>query len=367
MQKIHKIALSAFVLSTLTINTTAFAVESTQDPTFTPADITLQAELNEKAAKLNWEISNGTAPNGFKIVWSLFPNPEFPIRDNDYFDSAPLPSASERLINYFLNKGKYYARVCIYDGAETCVKYSNQITFDVAEIPATVEGENAMYEVTEILENGSGTGTDESLDSGTTDDTSNDELPTVPELTLPEDINSSLYKKGITYMYQHGIVSGYPDGTFKPDNKINRAEFTKIIIEAAVPTTEIEACLASHDETALFSDIGLTDWYSKYICIAKDKGIISGYPDGSFQPAQEITFVEATKIITLGMEENVPESSPWYKAYVETLAEKHIIPPTISNASHIVTRAEMSEMIYRLRENLTDEPYLMYEEVIKEI
>jgi len=41
-----------------------------------------------------------------------------------------------------------------------------------------------------------------------------------------------LYYDGITYVQSAGIATGYPNGTFKPENPVNRAEFTKIVINS---------------------------------------------------------------------------------------------------------------------------------------
>jgi hypothetical protein len=52
----------------------------------------------------------------------------------------------------------------------------------------------------------------------------------------------------IKYVQDNGIVSGYQDGTFKPDKTINRAEFTKIIVAARFPTAAIDSCIADNVE-----------------------------------------------------------------------------------------------------------------------
>jgi hypothetical protein len=83
------------------------------------------------------------------------------------------------------------------------------------------------------------------------------------------------------------IVTGYPDGTFQPEQTITRAEFATIATRFdALPED------ASHN----FSDIG-GHWAEQYIAAAAQNGWISGYPDGSFRPDQPITRAEAMTII----------------------------------------------------------------------
>lgn len=86
-----------------------------------------------------------------------------------------------------------------------------------------------------------------------------------------------------------GVISGYPDGTFKPDNTVNRAELLKMLIGG----------LHSHelrDETHCFPDVR-EQWFAQYVCAAKRLGWVSGYPDGTFRPANMLNRAEAIKII----------------------------------------------------------------------
>jgi len=162
----------------------------------------------------------------------------------------------------------------------------------------------------------------------------------------------------INYVQDQGIVSGYPDGTYKPENQINRAEFTKIIIGAQFSEGEINDCLYKNtkldDETVFFKDVPITAWFAKYVCIAKIYNVVSGYPDGTFGPANNINFAEAAKIIVKAFNYQVGTDSIWYKPYVEKLGEKKAIPTTIESFGYNITRGEMAEMIWRLKANITN-------------
>jgi uncharacterized protein YkwD len=161
------------------------------------------------------------------------------------------------------------------------------------------------------------------------------------------------YASAIEFVKSKGIVSGYADGTFKPNNTINRAEFTKILIEAIFDTAAINNCVAQNP--TLFSDVKAADWFASYVCIAKLFFIINGYPDGSFKPGNTINYAEAAKIITISFNispASINSSQQWYEAYTVPLQNLNAVPSSINGPTHNLTRGEMAEMISRLRDFL---------------
>lgn len=157
-----------------------------------------------------------------------------------------------------------------------------------------------------------------------------------------------LYAEAIDYAYESGIVSGYSDGSYLPDNPINRAEFTKVVINSKFGESDIQGCEAGKT----FPDVKESDWYYPYVCVASNYGIINGYPDGSFKPGNNINFVEAAKIIVNTFGYKVSASEIWYKPFVEVMETTSAIPGTIYSFERNITRGEMAEMVYRLREGI---------------
>ena len=160
----------------------------------------------------------------------------------------------------------------------------------------------------------------------------------------------------ISYISSHSIVSGYPDGTFRPSSPINRAEFTKIIVGA---TTEDHSTIKGSN---CFPDVE-DEWFAKYVCTAKDKNIIGGYPDGTFKPADNVNFAEAAKIVVEAFElideggkEDGKKGEAWYGQYVLALQNVNAIPLSIDSLDKKITRGEMAEMIYRLHAGVEDLP-----------
>jgi len=183
--------------------------------------------------------------------------------------------------------------------------------------------------------------------------------------------STSVYFDALKYLKGEGIIGGYPDGSYKAETTINRAEFTKIIVGSISTEDELSKCVTDNlkDGTvALFSDVEYNaagseeePWYLKYVCVAKEKGIIGGYPDGTFKPAQDINFVEASKIIVEGFGYTTTETEPWYKRYVTELVNKHAVPMTLTTFAQKITRGEMAEMMYRLKAEKTELSSQSYE------
>ncbi len=156
----------------------------------------------------------------------------------------------------------------------------------------------------------------------------------------------------IAYVEEAGIVRGYSDGSFKPDATINRAEFSKIIVEAA-PGYE-------PPRTECFPDVQ-TEWFAPYVCEAKNRGIVNGYPDGFFRPEREVTFVEAAKMISAAFGYNAPLDPIWYRPYVQELESRSAIPTSLNEFAEPLTRGEMAEMVYRIRSNIRTKSGLTYD------
>ncbi|MDU2293009.1 MAG: S-layer homology domain-containing protein [Clostridiales bacterium] len=95
------------------------------------------------------------------------------------------------------------------------------------------------------------------------------------------------YADAVGYAVQKGIVSGYPDGTFKPNQAISRAEFAAIAARFAEMTGQ---------QSPAFSDLASTHWSYQAIRQVAANGWLSGYPDGAFRPDQAITRAEVATI-----------------------------------------------------------------------
>lgn len=101
-------------------------------------------------------------------------------------------------------------------------------------------------------------------------------------------VNAAWYTTIIKNMSSAGIINGYTDGTFRPDNYITRAEFVTMIMQSEN---------IQNIRNSPFTDVDAKLWSSDYIYSANQAGYIDGYSDGTFKPDNAITRAEAVKII----------------------------------------------------------------------
>ena len=165
---------------------------------------------------------------------------------------------------------------------------------------------------------------------------------------------SSTYKNSnaIDYLQEAGVINGYSDGTFKPENSVNRAELLKILIEGKGINTD------ESKHKNCFSDV-TEEWFAKYICYAKEQGWVSGYADGTFKPAQTVNKVEVIKMLVNSQGYEIPESVTafmfadidnlaWYASYVWVAKNKGLLEEEDwFYPEEGMKRSGISENIYR--------------------
>jgi hypothetical protein len=123
-----------------------------------------------------------------------------------------------------------------------------------------------------------------------------------------------------------GVLGGYPDGTYRPNDGVTRGQLSKIVSNAAGWSEPVAG--------QTFTDVPPDSTFYLYIERMSSRGIISGYPDGTFRPANPATRGQISKIVarargfedpkTFQMFEDVPLDSTFY-LWIENLAERGIM------------------------------------------
>ncbi len=155
----------------------------------------------------------------------------------------------------------------------------------------------------------------------------------------------------ITYLKSKGVIKGYEDGSFKPDELITRGEVMKLVVGAL----HIYPHHVSY--RYCFNDVG-DEWFAPYVCYAKGREWVSGSEENKFYPERNITGAEFLKIVihaykVVGLEDQ-REGAPWYEPYVNLADEKGWMG-SVDGSSEFdpqmeLTRAQLAELLFRIAE-----------------
>lgn len=111
----------------------------------------------------------------------------------------------------------------------------------------------------------------------------------------------------IGYMEKFGIINGFTDGTFRPNDPVTRAQFAAIACRFEELT----------EGTKTFSDVPADHWASKYISYAAERGWVGGYTDGTFRPNNYITRAQVAAVTCRLLERNADQA--YIKANLDEL------------------------------------------------
>ena len=104
-----------------------------------------------------------------------------------------------------------------------------------------------------------------------------------------EDVEGD-YEDAINALVALGVVRGYEDGTFRPENILTRAELAVLLVEALGYGGLVAGSKSNFSDTQ-------NHWSNGYVGIAAGTGLVLGYPDGTFKPDQPLTYDEAITMI----------------------------------------------------------------------
>lgn len=161
----------------------------------------------------------------------------------------------------------------------------------------------------------------------------------------------------VAKLVTYGILSGYPDGTFKPDGEITRAEFAAVIARF----NKIDTSLGS-DAVTGFSDLDNDSsraWARPYVKAAADAKIINGFEDGTFRAAEPVTYEQAVKMIICAigyapiaeselnlLKKTQPATVTWSSGYISAANKNNITKNAISaNVTEAATRGTVAVLV----------------------
>lgn len=140
-----------------------------------------------------------------------------------------------------------------------------------------------------------------------------------------------------------GLLDGYPDGTFRPENPITRAEFAKVMVYA-LGLKDAAEMLAG--VPVPFADVEANHWATGFISIATSQEIVKGYPDGTFGPQNNVTYAEVLTMLLRALGYGpVLDKGPWPTAYLTKAADLKINRGISFLANAPATRGDVAALV----------------------
>lgn len=191
-------------------------------------------------------------------------------------------------------------------------------------------------------------------------------LPLIASAAMFQDTQTNWAKNSIQTLSDQGILTGYPDGTFRPEGLVTRAEFSAMLVKAL-------GLNASATGSQTFNDVPSTHWAYPSIETVRSTGLVSGYPNGQFMPSRSISRAESMAILanaaripmpndaainqTLSQYRDAANIPTWARPAVAAAIQSGIYANEPSSGNAIdptkpTTRAEVAAMVQNLRERL---------------
>jgi hypothetical protein len=121
------------------------------------------------------------------------------------------------------------------------------------------------------------------------------------------DVEGTKYEEAVEFLSAYGVVNGFPDGTFKPDDPVTRGQISKMI-----------TIVLGYEEFTTNMESSFTDmdghWAERYVEVAHAFDIVQGYLDGTFGPDNEITYTEVITMVVRSLgytDQSLPGSWPY--------------------------------------------------------
>ncbi|WP_438351699.1 S-layer homology domain-containing protein [Paenibacillus sp. FA6] len=159
----------------------------------------------------------------------------------------------------------------------------------------------------------------------------------------------------ITKAVEHGYINGYEDGSFRPDNKVTRAEFAVMLGRAL--NLEVRA-----EGKAFADDDSIPAWAKPFVLSLSQQSLVNGYEDNTFRPTRQMTRVEVIVMLVRGLKlsinpdvnlsfEDATDIPVWAQPSLAAALNAGLIDAGEENLfdpKHIVTRAELVTLMNRM-------------------
>ncbi len=150
--------------------------------------------------------------------------------------------------------------------------------------------------------------------------------------------------EAVSILSNLNILTGFEDGTFRPEETVTRAQMAAIICR----TLGYESQAESSKGFTVFNDVAADHWASGYVNVAQAQGIINGYGDGNFGPEDQVTYEQAVKMIVsaLGYDLAAQGRGGYPTGYLAIASAEGITKNANGRVGDAAARATIAVLVY---------------------
>lgn len=168
----------------------------------------------------------------------------------------------------------------------------------------------------------------------------------------PTDVIGTPVEQAVERLVNLGVLEGYPDGTFRPNGNISRAEYAAVVTRAK----GLKQAVANSHGTTIFGDVPGSSWSSGYINVAVQEGLIVGMGIingvNTFGPELNITYEQAITIVVraLGYETEAQSNGGYPNGHLLVAAQKGLLQGINGSKGLKATRGMVAQLTYNALE-----------------
>lgn len=169
---------------------------------------------------------------------------------------------------------------------------------------------------------------------------------------VPADVVGGVYEEAVVRLVELGVITGYPDGSFGPNDNITREQYAAVAVRAK----ELEHEVANNMGNTIFGDVATNSWARGFINVAekndliKGKGMVNGV--NSFGPLLNITYEESVTIIlrAIGYESEAQINGGWPDGYLTVASQIGLLQNVNGTKGMLATRGMVAQLTYNALE-----------------
>ena len=166
--------------------------------------------------------------------------------------------------------------------------------------------------------------------------------------TAFKDVGASKpYVSAVGFVSNAGLMVGYGDGTFRPDNPVTRAEMATVLCKLLKQDANLKK------DGKKFSDVPTSHWGNAYVCKAASLGVLSGYGNGKFGPDDIVTYEQALTMMVNAMNfgSAAGKLGGYPNGYVKVADNLGLTANVSGKAGTKLTRGNVAIMLFNYYDN----------------